>query len=69
MFKVFGNNHDRFFRIKETIHKLSDEDLDYIADKTCLIPEEKRGLSSIFKQAVYKKPTLIIDVLKVFAGV
>ena len=69
MFKVFGNNHDRFFRIKETIHKLSDEDLNFIADKTCLIPENKRGLSSIFKQAVYKKPTLIIDVLKVFAGV
>ena len=69
IFKVFGNNHDRYFRIKETIHKLSDDDLNYIADRTSIIPESERALASIFKQAVYKKPSLLIDVLRVFAGV
>ena len=49
--------------------ELNDEDLDYIADKVSLIPEHKRGLLDIFKSAVYKKPSLIIDVMKVFAGV
>ena len=69
MMKIFGKNHNRFYRIKETIHGLNDEDLDYIADKVSMIPEHKRGLLDIFKSAVYKKPSLIIDVLKVFAGV
>ena len=41
----------------------------YKYNKTSIIPESERGLASIFKQAVYKKPSLIIDVLRVFAGV
>ncbi len=69
MFKEFGNNHNRFYRIKESIHRLEDDDLSYIAEKVAKIPENKRTLSSIFKHAVYKKPSLAIDVLKVFAGV
>ena len=51
------------------MHNLSDEDLDYIAEQVLSIPYNKRTLSSVFKAAVFKKPTLIIDVLKVFAGV
>ena len=69
MFKIFGNNHNRFYRIKETINHLTDDDLNYIADKVSNIPESKRSIRNIFKHAVYKKPTLVIDVLKVFAGV
>ena len=68
MFKVFGKNHNRFYNIKETVHKLSDDDFNYIADKILNIPDDKRGLLDVFKSAVYKKPSLIIDVLKVFAG-
>ena len=69
MWKAFGKDYERFYRIKEAVHKLSDEDLDLIADKVLSIPRDKRRLSSVFKAAVFKKPTLIIDVLKVFAGV
>ena len=47
---------------------LNDDDLNYIADKACAIPKEKRTLGSIFKYAVFKKPSLLIDVLKVFTG-
>ena len=46
----------------------NDDDLNYIADKACSIPKEKRTLGSIFKYAVFKKPSLLIDVLKVFTG-
>ena len=56
-------------KIKEAVHNLSDEDLNSIADKVLSIPPNKRTLASVFKAAVYKKPSLIIDVLKVFAGV
>mgnify|MGYP001419690972 CR=1 FL=1 len=69
MMEEFGKNHDRFYRIKESIHKLSDQDLNAISDKVLKIDSNKRTLASIFKAAVSKKPSLIIDVLKVFAGI
>ena len=69
MWKTFGKDYERFYRIKEAVHNLEDQDLDHIADKVSLIPPEKRRLSSVFKAAVFKKPSLIVDVLKVFAGV
>ena len=69
MWKTFGKNYERFYKIKEAVHNLSDEDLNSIADKVLSIPSDKRTLASVFKAAVYKKPSLIIDVLKVFAGV
>ena len=69
MWKTFGKNYERFYKIKEAVHNLSDEDLNLIADKVLSIPPNKRTLASVFKAAVYKKPSLIIDVLKVFAGV
>ena len=69
MLRDFGKNHDRFYRIKEAINQLKDEDLDYIANQVSKVPDTKRSLSTIFKHAVYKKPSIIIDVIKVFAGV
>jgi len=69
MRKDFGKNHERFYKIKEATEKLTNEELDSIAEKVLFIPHDKRTLTSVFKAAVFKKPTLIIDVLKVFAGV
>ncbi|RMZ48939.1 NAD(P)/FAD-dependent oxidoreductase [Candidatus Marinimicrobia bacterium PRS2] len=69
MRKDFGKNHERFYKIKEATEKLTSEELDSIAEKVLSIPHDKRTLTSVFKAAVFKKPTLIIDVLKVFAGV
>ena len=69
MRKDFGKNHERFYKIKETTEKLTNEELDSIAEKVLSIPYNKRTLTSVFTAAVFKKPTLIIDVLKVFAGV
>ena len=69
MFKVFGKNHDRFYKIKETINQLSDDDLNYIATEVKKVPDDKRTITTIFKNAVYKKPSIIFDVIKVFAGV
>ena len=69
MWKTFGKNYERFYKIKEAVHDLSDEDLNDIAIKVESIPNNKRTLSSVFKAAVYKKPSLIIDVMRAFAGV
>ena len=69
MWKDFGKNYERFYNIKQAVENLSDDDLNSIADKVLSIPYNKRTLSSVFKASVFKKPSLLIDVLKVFAGV
>ncbi|MBT3251898.1 MAG: NAD(P)/FAD-dependent oxidoreductase [Candidatus Marinimicrobia bacterium] len=67
--KDFGDTHNRFYKIKEVISALTDDDLDGIAKKVSKIPEGDRTLTQIFKACVMKKPSLIFDVVKVFAGV
>ncbi len=67
--KDFGDTHHRFHRIKEVISSLTDRELDSIAQNIGKIPEDKRTLTQIFKACVVKKPSLILDVIKVFAGV
>ena len=68
MFKDFGKNYERFYKIKEAVNQLKDSDLDNIAKSVLSVPLEKRKLSTVFKKAVFKKPSLIIDVIKVFSG-
>ena len=47
----------------------SDEDFNKIAVKIKKLPKEKRTLNRIFSTALFNKPRLIIDVIKVFAGI
>tara|TARA_Y100000588_G_C14273748_1_gene933425 strand:+ start:2654 stop:3835 length:1182 start_codon:yes stop_codon:yes gene_type:complete len=69
MWKTFGKKYDRLYKIKEAIGKLTDDDLNHIADKVLSIPNNKRTLNSVFKAAVFKKPSLVIDVMKAFTGI
>ena len=69
MWKDFGKKYERFYNIKQAIENLTDADLNSIAEKALSIPRDNRTLGSIFKAAVFKKPSLVIDVLKVFASV
>ena len=69
MWKDFGKNYERFYNIKQAVENLTDDDLNRIADSVLSIPHNKRTLASVFKAAVFRKPSLVIDVLKVFAGV
>ena len=68
MFKSFGKNYERFYKIKEAVHHLTDNDLNAIAESVNSVPLEKRSLSTVFKKAIFKNPSLLIDVLKVFSG-
>jgi len=63
-----GNRNNRLYRIKKVIVKLTDMDLNNIANKVNKIPNEKRSLTKLFLAAVPKKPSLIFDVFKVFVG-
>ena len=69
MWKDFGKNYERFYSIKQAVENLTDDDLNRIADSVLSIPHNKRTLSSVIKAAVFRKPSLVNDVLKVFAGV
>ena len=68
-YEIGGKNHERFYSIKETIARLSDEDIDKIALSISKISPEKRTISKIFSKLIFKKPSLLVDVIKVFAGV
>ena len=66
--KDFINRHNKIYRVKETIQKFTDEEMNHIADKITQIPEDKITLGKVFATAVFKKPSMIIDVMRMFAG-
>ncbi len=66
--KIGGKNHEKFYRIKESIFRFEDNDLIRIAESIADIPEEKRSLLKLFSIAVVKKPSLLFDVVRLFTG-
>ena len=66
--KDFVNRHNKIYRVKEAIQKLTDEEMNHIADKINQLPPHKITLAKIFTTAILKKPSMIIDVMKMFAG-
>lgn len=67
--KIGGKNHERLYRIKEAIYKFDDRDLNRIAAGIAKIPEENRSLFKLFSTALIKKPSLLIDVARLFTGI
>jgi len=65
-YKSEGNTHKITYRLKEAVYKLTDDDLNRTADSILSLPEEKRTIVNVFKKALYNKPSLILDALKVF---
>lgn len=66
--KIGGKNHERLYKIKEAVFRFSDDDLSRIAEGVAEIPEENRSLLKVFSTALKKKPTLLIHVARLFAG-
>ena len=61
-----GSRHHRYYKIKKVIYKFRDSDLDSIAHDISQLPQDQQTLGNLFKQAVIKHPTLILDVMKLF---
>jgi len=61
-----GLRHEVFYRIKEAIADFSDETLNTIADSALKLPQHKQTLGGIFRTALWNRPSLLIDVAKVF---
>ena len=64
--KAQGKNHERTYKIKQAVYKLTDEDLNKTADTILSLSSEKRTLTNIFRTALFRHPSLILDVIKVF---
>jgi digeranylgeranylglycerophospholipid reductase len=59
-----GNAQRRYYRLKEGIKKLTDEQLNQTAHALKNIPQEKQTLVKIFQTALIKKPGLLVDIVK-----
>jgi len=62
--KACGNSQKRYYRLKEGISKLTDEQLNKTASALKDVPQEKQTLVKIFQTALIKQPALLVDVLK-----
>lgn len=67
--KIGGKNHERLYRLKDAIFRFTDDDLNRIAEGISAVPEEKRSLYKLFSTAVSKKPSLMVDVVRLFTGI
>ncbi len=63
-----GKTHERFYRLKEGIYKLSDEDLNRTARILSDLPPNEITVRRVFRTALMRHPRLLIDVAKVFVG-
>ncbi len=64
--KAEGKNNARSYKIKQTVHDLSDEDLNKAADALLKLPEEKRTAFNIFKTVLFNHPKLIVEAARIF---
>jgi len=62
-----GAKLEHFYRLKKFALGLNDGQLDALADAILKLPFEKRTILNIFRNAVLHKPSLLWDVLRVFA--
>ncbi|MCX8009763.1 MAG: hypothetical protein N3A61_01295, partial [Ignavibacteria bacterium] len=61
-----GKKHELYYRLKNGIYKFTDDKLNSIAESAIKIPEAERTLSAIFKIALFDRPSLLLDVAKLF---
>ncbi|NWF87878.1 MAG: NAD(P)/FAD-dependent oxidoreductase [Ignavibacteriaceae bacterium] len=61
-----GKMHEVFNRLKEGIYSFTDEDFNKIMEKFQKVPLSKRTIGKLFRIALANKPSLLIDISKVF---
>jgi digeranylgeranylglycerophospholipid reductase len=59
-----GNAQKRYYRLKEGISKLTDEQLNKTAHTLKDIPQKKQTLVKIFQTALIKQPGLLVDIVR-----
>jgi digeranylgeranylglycerophospholipid reductase len=65
--RLLGDDHVRFYRVKEALSRFDDAFYDNLARTVNRIPEPRRTLRRIFGEALVRHPTLLPVVAKYFA--
>jgi digeranylgeranylglycerophospholipid reductase len=63
---LLGEDHVRFYRVKEALNKLGDDFYNALARAVNRIPLEKRSLGRIFARALVRQPALMPVIAKYF---
>ncbi len=66
--KRLGWRHDVFYNIKEAISNFSDDTLNSIAESSLKLPADKQTLGSVFRTALWNRPSMLIEAAKVFVS-
>lgn len=61
-----GKQHDRHYRLKKGIRRLSDDVLNRTAKIVLDLPFEQRTLRKVFQTALVNEPGLMVDIVKAF---
>ncbi len=61
-----GKQHDRHYRLKKGIRRLSDDILNRTAEIILDLPFEQRTLRKVFQTALVNQPELMVDIVRVF---
>lgn len=64
--ELMGDDHVRFYRVKEALNKFDDGFYNKLARSMNGIPEEKRTLGRVFGQALLQHPTLLPVIARYF---
>jgi digeranylgeranylglycerophospholipid reductase len=64
--RLLGDDHVRFYRVKEALARFDDAFYDNLARTVNRIPEPRRTLRRIFGEALVRHPTLLPVVAKYF---
>ena len=64
--KSEGKKHKLFYKLKDYVYNLTDQEFEKIAKMLEGTPEDKLSVLTVFKKALISKPTLILDAIKVF---
>lgn len=65
--RIGGGNQKIYFRIKEGIKKLTDEQLNKTAASIARVPVEKQTLLRIFQTALSKQPSLLVHLIRLLS--
>lgn len=65
---AWGWKHRRFYRIKEIVYKLDDEDINAAASILRSLDIKELTVAKLFAVSLRKHPALLLDIAKAFAG-
>lgn len=64
--KKVGDIHNRHYRLKKAVHRLTDDIFNRTADILLNLPREQRTMRKIFQTALVNEPSLVVDIVKAF---